>query len=281
MRILLAIIFLIPLSVYSQSSSFDFHSPENIKKFADHLFCEGDYLRAIQQYELLDNQLVNDTIQFKMMLGYSELNLYQYSNEILGSISVQSKFFSDAYLLSLKNKLLFEPKLLFPNDKLSFDNYYEERINKLTIISKLYDENFSISKEKFIEPFDEGEKQTVAMFYDLKTNPPYKNPALAGIMSAIIPGSGKMYVGEWGDGVTALVVTSLFAFLAYDNFRADHQTRAWIFTGLGAFFYAGNIYGSIASAQIINAKVNFEFSNGLKLFLEEKNYFVLEYDFCK
>lgn len=280
MRILLTIIFLIALPVFSQSPSFNFHSPENIKKFADYLFCDGDYLRAIEQYELLDNQLFNDTIQFKMMLGYSELNLYQYSNEILGSISVQSKFFPDAYLLSLKNKLLFEPKLLFPNDKLSFDNDNEVRINKLTGMSKLYDDNFSMTKEEFIEPFNEDEINIVSTFYDLKTNPPYKSSALAGVMSAIVPGSGKMYLSEWGDGITALVVTSLFAFLAYDNFRADHQTRAWIFTGLGAFFYVGNIYGSIASAQIFNARIDFEFRNGLKLFIEEKNYFVPEYDFC-
>lgn len=99
-------------------------------------------------------------------------------------------------------------------------------------------------------------------------------------MSAIIPGSGKMYVGEWSDGIAAFLVTGLFAFLAYDNFRADHTTRAWIFTGLGAFFYAGNVYGSIASAQIFNARVDFKFNDGLKLFLEEKNYFVPEYDFC-
>jgi TM2 domain-containing membrane protein YozV len=280
MRILLTIIFLIRLSVFSQSPSFDFHSPENIKIFADLLFCEGDYLRAIEQYELIDNQLLNDTIQFKMMLGYSQLELYQNSNEIFNGISARSKFYPDAYLLSLKNKLLIEPNSLPINDKLSFNIEYAERMNKLTLISKLYDENFSIQKEKFIEPFNEGEKQTVSMFYDLKTNPPYKSAALTGVMSAIIPGSGKMYVGEWGDGITALVVTSLFAFLAYDNFQADHQTRAWIFTGLGAFFYAGNIYGSIASAQIFNARVDFELSDGLKLFLQEKNYFVPEYDFC-
>jgi len=78
-----------------------------------------------------------------------------------------------------------------------------------------------------------------------------------------------------------LVVTGLFAFLAYDNFQAEHTTRAWIFTGLGAFFYAGNIYGSIASAQIFNAKIDFDFSNGLKLFLDQQNYFLPEYDFCK
>lgn len=280
MRNLFRIFFLLPLSVFSQSSSFDFHSPENIKKFADYLFCDGDFLRAIEQYESIDDQAPNDTIQYKMMFGYSELELYQYSNEIFNRISAHSKFYPDAYLLSLKNKLLIESKSLSLEDKHSFDTKYAERITKLKSISKLYDENFSMSQEKFIEPFDEAEQKTVSMFYDLKTNPPYKSPALAGFMSAIIPGSGKMYVGEWGDGITALAVTGLFAFLAYDNFQADHTTRAWIFTGLGAFFYAGNIYGSVASAQIFNARIDFEFNDGLKLFLEEKNYFVPKYEFC-
>ena len=78
-----------------------------------------------------------------------------------------------------------------------------------------------------------------------------------------------------------MLATGLLAFLAYDNFRADHEARAWIFTGLGAFFYAGNIYGSIASAQIFNAKIDFDFNEGLRLFLEKENYFLPQYDFCK
>ncbi len=280
MRKYLTLFFLIPPAILSQSTSFDFHSPENIKKFADHLFCQGDYLRAIEQYNYVEDQFDGDTIKFKIMLGYSELNLYQYSNEIFNQISTQSKFYPDAYLLSLKNKLLNESSSLLINDELSFDDENAVRVMKLTNISKLYDDILSSTKEDFIKPFNNDEINSVSVLYDLKTNPPYKSPALAGVMSAIIPGSGKMYVGEWGDGITALLVTSLFAFLAYDNFKADHTTRAWIFTGLGAFFYAGNIYGSIAAAQIFNAKVDFDFSNGLKFFLEEKNYFVPDYEFC-
>ena len=281
MRYLLTILLLIPLSVLSQSTSFDFHSTENIKKFADHLFCEGDYLRAIEQYDLINHELDNDTIEFKVMLGYSELGLFQESNEIFEGVNLKSIFYPDAYLLSMKNKLLIEPELIKASNNLSFDPAYIKSINKLTTISMLYDDEFNITREKFISPFNEEEQNSVSSFYDYKVEPPYKSPVLAGVFSAIIPGSGKMYVGEWGDGITALVVTSLFAFLAYDNFNADHTTRAWIFTGLGAFFYAGNIYGSIASAQIFNAKIDFEFNDGLKLFLEQKNYFLPEYDFCK
>jgi len=281
MRNLLIIIFLIPFSVYPQLSSFDFHSRENLKKFADYLFCEGDYLRAIEQYGLLKDHSASDTTDFKMMLGYSKLGLYKESNKYFNGIDDKSNFYSDAYLLSLKNELLIEPKLIIASNAQSLDSIQLKSFRKLTTISMLYEAEFNILREDFISPFDEDELNAVASFYDYKVDPHYKSPALAGMLSAIIPGTGKIYVGEWGDGITALLVTSLFAFLAYDNFQADHTTRAWIFTGLGAFFYAGNIYGSIASAQIFNAKIEFEFNEGLNLFLEKNNYFLPVYDFCK
>jgi TM2 domain-containing membrane protein YozV len=214
------------------------------------------------------------------MLGYSTLELYQKSNDVFRGINDKSIFYTDAYLISLKNKLINEPGLISVPSIQSFDALQMKSLSKLITISMLYEDEFNISREKFISPFEEEEKKTVSSFYEYKTEPPFKNPALAGVLSGIIPGSGKMYVGEWGDGITALVVTSLFAFLAYDNFRADHTTRAWIFTGLGAFFYAGNIYGSIASAQIYNARIDFEFNDGVKLFLQQQNYFLPEYDFC-
>ena len=281
MRILFTIFFLIPLTVYSQSSSFDFHSPESIKKFADHLFCEGDYLRAIDQYDLIYQNPDNDTIEFKVMLGYSELGLYSKSNALFESCNYESVFYPDCYLLSLKNELILEKhEFEYPSIP-SFDSSQWKSFARLFAISMLYSDEPVVPKEEFLPIFDKDEQSTVSLLYDYRFEPPYKSPSLAGILSAIIPGSGKMYVGEWGDGITALLTTSLFAFLAYDNFRADHTTRAWIFTGLGAFFYAGNIYGSVASAQIFNARIDFEFNDGLKLFLEQKNYFLPEYDFCK
>ena len=280
MRKYLILFFLIPPVILSQSTSFDFHSPENIKKYADHLFCEGDFLRAIEQYGLINEKLNNDTIKFKVMLGYSELGFFSESNEIFKEINDKSIFYPDAYFLSYKNQLISEPGLINAPGIHSFNSFQMKSFSKLYNISMLYDDEFNILKEKFISPFDEDERNSVLAFYDYKVEPKYKSQTLAGIMSAIIPGSGKMYVGEWGDGITALLATSLFAFLAYDNFRADHTTRAWIFTGLGAFFYGGNIYGSVASAQIFNARIDFEFNSGLKLFLEQKNYFLPKYDFC-
>jgi len=280
MKKIIPIFFLIPLFALSQSTSFEFHSPENIKKFADNLFCEGDYPRAIEQFELINEKLDDDTVKFKIMLGYSELGFFSESNEIFKGINDKSIFYPDAYLLFFKNQLISEPGLISASSINSFNSLQLKSFNKLNAISMLYGDEFNISRENFISPFDGDEQNSISTFYNYKVEPPYKSPALAGTLSAIIPGSGKIYVGEWGDGITSLLATGLLAFLAYDNFRADHTTRAWIFTGLGAFFYAGNIYGSIASAQIFNARIDFEFNNGLKLFLKEQNYFLPEYDFC-
>jgi len=107
----------------------------------------------------------------------------------------------------------------------------------------------------------------------LKKKPPYKSEELAGILSAIIPGAGKIYTQDYGDGITAFLLTGLFGYLVYTNFGHNHATRVWIFTALGVGFYAGNIYRSVASAQIFNARINFEFDEGVKLYLEEKKLF--------
>ena len=56
----------------------------------------------------------------------------------------------------------------------------------------------------------------------------------------------------------------IFSFLAYDNFRADHDFRAWLFTGLAAYFYAGNIYGAAAAVQQYNAGIKLSFENDVK-----------------
>lgn len=281
MRKYLLILFLSQQFSFSQSNQFDFHSPQNIKLFADHLFCEADYLRAIEQYELLPVQFKNDTTDFKIMIGYSNLELYTESNKIFKSITADSKYYSDGYLLSIKNHLLIKPDVLRQNPISTFSESQLLSFQKIKTISQLYSDQPMVDEIEFVNAFDKDDERELSFLYKYKFDPPYKNPALAGIMSGIIPGSGKMYVGEWGDGVVGLLITGLFAYLAFDNFQADHTTRAWIFTGLGAFFYAGNIYGSIASAQIFNAKIDFEFQNGLKLYLENENYFLSEYDFCK
>jgi len=107
-----------------------------------------------------------------------------------------------------------------------------------------------------------------------------KDPVTAGILSAIIPGSGKIYTEKYSDGIVSFLLTGIFGFLAYDNFSAGHKFRGWLFSGIGSFLYAGNIYGSIMSAKIFNSEKNDKYRNDLFDGLSKNNFFIDEIIFC-
>ena len=83
-----------------------------------------------------------------------------------------------------------------------------------------------------------------------------KSPALAVGLSALIPGSGKMYAGETGDGLQSLLLIGALAALAGTSFHADGvgSWRGWLYASFGGLMYAGNLYGSAVSARRWNRK---------------------------
>jgi TM2 domain-containing membrane protein YozV len=262
----------------------EFQSPQNIKLFGDYLFCDKDYLRAIDEYEKYLLIVDDDSVHFKIAMGYSSMNDQFNAHKKFTSIKNTSPFYEQGkiellkslYLQNIDSAFYLYADLIINSKLLYSKNAYKLK-NTSLLLSKIE----LPEKRKFLIPFEDEEKNVLFDYYDSKKNPPYKSETLAGVFSAIIPGAGKIYTKNYGDGITAFLLTGLFTYLAYTNFEHDHPTRAWIFTALGAGFYVGNIYGSVASAQIFNAKVNFEFDEGIKLFLEDKNYFAPTYDFCK
>jgi TM2 domain-containing membrane protein YozV len=266
-----------------QAQQINFRSTENIRKFADYLFCDGDYLRAALEYENLSEKLFDDTLRFKTGLSYSIIREYSLAHEYFAELSS----FSELYDISSLERM----KLFFlQTDFKSFQHFYtdlfvNERSDLNTRTKKLYNISFLLSeteippKGDFLAPFDIDDEK-ISSLYNWKNDPPYKSPVLAGILSAIIPGSGKVYAGETGDGIVGFLTSAVFSFIAYDNFNAGHKTRGWIWTGIAGVFYAGNVYGSVAAAQIYNAKITFQFNDEINLYLNKNNYFIPEYDFC-
>ncbi|MCZ6703150.1 MAG: hypothetical protein O6940_08925 [Ignavibacteria bacterium] len=270
--------------ILAQIEDFDFSSPINIRKFADFLFCERDYLRAALEYERLNSIGVNDTLLFKIALAYSIISDYPSAIKYFGNIPSSSSYINEANLELIKTHYLINDyygvRSFFNNTFIKETNKYQLEGRKLFNFSYLFTKDKLPSKEEFLLPFKLNEKDMISAYYDWKQDPPYKNSTIAGIMSAIIPGSGKMYVGKIGDGIVAFIITTVFSFIAYDNFKAGHNTRGWIWAGVAALFYVSNIYGSVAAAQVHNARITFEFNDGLNVFLQKNDYYMPAYGFC-
>ncbi len=86
----------------------------------------------------------------------------------------------------------------------------------------------------------------------------FKKPLLAAGLSAIIPGTGKLYSGYNKDAFIAFSMVAVNAWQAYRGFRKEgaKSTYGWIFASLSAGFYIGNIYGGYTAAKRRNAFYN-------------------------
>lgn len=266
---------LLIISIYSQSNPLK--QPQNIKLFADYLFCEQDYLRAAEEYISLKDTYLSDTIIYKIAKCYSIIGEFDKSLNYFFNIPASSVFYDNVKREIGKIYFLNEDEISLNKMMFEKENSFNDLL-KLKIALKLL-KNQTDDIENLLT-YDDEDFIILRKFYSQRKNPDYKSETVAGILSAIIPGSGKIYTEEYSDGITAFILTGIFSYLAYNNLKHEHNFRGYLFTGIAAGFYFGNIYGSVASAQIFNAKVDFSFLRSLSEFLIKRNYFVKEYEFC-
>ena len=82
----------------------------------------------------------------------------------------------------------------------------------------------------------------------------HKSPALAGAMSAVVPGAGKWYAGRKDEAIVSFLTVGVFAGLTAECWvkKGPKDWRTIVFGTLGSLFYIGNIYGSYVSVGIYN-----------------------------
>ena len=272
-------LFIISMPLFAQQQ-LQFHATDQIISFADYLFLQNDFLRASEQYRIALNEKATDTLLFRMAQCYLYIDTVQLADEYLLKISDQKILergvglrYKQLYKNGHLQKLLSDYEVKQPAPKGSVES-----------ISSLYQairlrKNLSVATEDdFVKNFFARDRDSISTYYKHFANPDTKNPYTAAILSAILPGAGKVYAGNFGDGVMSFITSGLFTYLAITNFQHEHNTRGYIFSGLGGLFYASNIYGSAAAAQIYNADYVVQLQSSFDAFISRNNCFIPEDD---
>lgn len=79
-----------------------------------------------------------------------------------------------------------------------------------------------------------------------------KSPLLAGAMSAVVPGTGKMYAGKLYQGLFSFLFVGVLAGATYEQYRNGgfENPQFYLVGSLFTIFYVGNIAGSIFSVKV-------------------------------
>jgi tetratricopeptide (TPR) repeat protein len=267
---------LILLLMLLYSSETDYFASENILRFADYLFEEGDYLRAAGEYErwlfFVNSSDKKDAVLYKIGLCFELGSDFGRALEFYRRVSWSSHLHGEAlyrvgYLyfaggqheksvLHLRNSLQsmegstrWRAECLIGVNLMKLGKWGESAKLFASLGKNSQDKELMKTAISFLELANMGSKL------------PRKKPTLAAFLSSILPGLGKVYTRRAYDGLYSVTILGTTGLLSYSGFRKDGvtSTKGCIFGLASGVFYLGNIYGSAISARVYNQRVEDEF----------------------
>ena len=280
-HLLIILLTITPLLFTSAEESIKYYSPPNVRKFADFLYEQGEFRRAASEYQrylfyVSEGSAEDEQIRYKIALcyrfaGQTEQAIQNF--QTLLQTYPESQFANRAYYQIGATYFLvdqFEQTAQFLREVLPHitDKCQHAEAEQLIGLSYLMQKQWSEANEVFkrlqrSNVIPVREKASVYHNYaEAGAQLPTRSPFIAGVLSTIVPGAGRLYAGfRIGDAVTSLITVGLSGWQAYDGFRRDglSSVKGWTFGTIGGIFYVGNIYGSVVSARVYNRQVEDEF----------------------
>jgi tetratricopeptide (TPR) repeat protein len=126
----------------------------------------------------------------------------------------------------------------------------------LLIRGNRFDEAERRMMDQMVKPEIEKEADIITEMITEKKNTRYKSPETAGVLSAVLPGSGQFYNERYQDGVYSFLLNSLFILGAYKAYDQGNYALGGLLTLFEIGWYTGGIYGAVGGAHKYNTKID-------------------------
>jgi TolA-binding protein len=246
-------------------------------KIADAFMEEGEYYRAVTEYKkfliLFPASAKADYAAFEIGMAYFKGE--EYGAAAMSFLALREKYPESSYAVHagyLEGICQWKMKN-YDRARVALESLVEQHPESeyaprslVVICLAALDENKAdVSRQalkRFLDrypghPGEENVREAAAQI-DRYQELPEKSPVLAGVMSAILPGSGYIYAEHYGDGITAFLINGLFIAGTITAIHQENYAVAGIVGGVGLPFYLGNIYGSANAAKKWNLGVRNE-----------------------
>lgn len=204
-------------------------------------FSQKKLTKALQNFNLVENrieQLYTPAVFFGA-LSSSYLKDYPIAATKLKS-------------LASPNDNVYQLKIL----ELASINVLQRDFSQYDSLSQLLDStNYLISPTAQNLAFNKNKLQSIKGKSSLK----------AGLLSALLPGAGRMYVEKPGQGIYQLIIATLLGIQTWEGYRKDgvRSARFIVYGTLFTSFYIGNIWGSALGVKIYKNEINKTVDNAI------------------
>jgi tetratricopeptide (TPR) repeat protein len=124
------------------------------------------------------------------------------------------------------------------------------------------------ARERFLRVGEDSPLRRPALVYfdglQKEKDLPRKDPAVAGTLAAILPGAGHLYTDRPKDALVAFLLNGAFIWAAVELFDDGNTVAGAVVTFFELGWYTGNIYSAVGSAHKYNRRIRDDHLKTLK-----------------
>ena len=247
--------------------------PPDMFSFAESLAAEKDHYRAITEYKRFMHYQPQDSRVAAAQLGIASSLLagqrwqqadtalekvwqhYPDSPEAQQAQRLHARSAFDRGNYPLARQRYQQLKELLPTEQLP--------ANLQIGLSHLEENRLPDAQQSFSE-LPEPQSSELQSFIDQYRQLPRKSPALAGTLSAIMPGAGQLYTERPKQAGAAFALNATFIYGAIEAWNNENYTVAGILSLFEIGWYGGNIYNAMNNAHKINRDRETQFKQQLQ-----------------
>lgn len=254
------------VSTFASEAYFD---GQKIIGFADYLFSQGEYYRAIGEYfrfRYLYKEDINAShALFQVGLSYYLGTQYEDADKILSQFSNEypdNRHLSNVYYIHgrtlLKIHNYSESRKYFSTTAKSITIPYIKSFADLQIVwSYALERNW----DKAIKNIKKNNCRQILWakeYFEAINSGKHlhrKQPYAASLLSIVLPGAGQVYCHRYRDAITALVINSFLIWGIVQSSREDAVGTTALFGASELFFYTGTIFSAYSSCKKYNRRL--------------------------
>ncbi len=275
MKIRLLIFFIIAritdVNAQTANDSINYYNNFN---FIIHLSKNKLFIEAEQEAEKLFagngvNQLYKDSVNYFLGIEYYNEKKYTEARKHLLAVSDNVFFYYKAHYLAgnidaennMIDSAIVNYNAIEESTNATLNELKQFELAGLYLINRNYTMFDSLSNyPNFLNPIIKEELENLKKYSGIEKKIKRKSPFIAGTLSAIVPGLGKVYTGNNGQALASFLTCGLIGAVAAENYvkMGIKHPQTIFFTGLFGLFYVGNIWGSAVSVQLVKIEKQLE-----------------------